>query len=102
MPRLVASSNSFGSWRVSPWPVLAENWPRLAHEQAVERLVIEHAIMLRREQAVVAAEDAEGFPAAFGGGFGDRANDCVQAGAVAAASNNADFHFCFLSLIGEI
>ena len=30
MPCLVASINSLGSWRVSPWPVLAENWPRLA------------------------------------------------------------------------
>ena len=100
MPRLVASSNSLGSWRTSPWPVLAENWPRLAvpengaaaHQQAVERLVIQHAKILRRQQAVVTADDADGFPTAFGGGFGNRADDRVQAGTIPAAGNDADFH----------
>ncbi len=68
-----------------------------AHEQAVERLVIQHAIALRRQQTVVAAKDAEGFPAALGGGFGDGADHGVQAGTVAATGDDANFHFGLLS-----
>ena len=36
--------------------------------------------------------NAEGFPAAFGGGLGNGADHGVQAGTVAAAGNDADFH----------
>ena len=48
--------------------------------------------MLRRQQTVVTAQDANGFPTAFVGGFGDGADDRVKTGTISAASDDADFH----------
>ena len=63
-----------------------------AHQQPVQRLVIQHLILLRRQQPLIAADDAESFPSAFGARLGDGANDRVQSGAIAPAGNNSNLH----------
>src|SRR5439155_24784120 len=58
-------------------------------QQAVHLVVIEAAIA-RVEQALVAVENADGLPAAFGRGLDHRANDRVQARTIAATRENAE------------
>ena len=54
------------------------------------------AKLARFKQTFVAPEDAQRLPAAHRGRLGDRANDGVQAGAIAPAGDNADaFHGVF-------
>jgi hypothetical protein len=62
-------------------------------EEAVHLEVVEDAGAHRLEQALETAEDAEGFPTALGGGLDDRVDDCVQAGAIASAGEDADALF---------
>ena len=99
MPALAASSNSCGKRRLSPWPTLAEKRPRLAVPRMVpprvsnppRASVVEQHELARFQQALIAAEDAEGFPAALGGRLGHGTDDRVQSGAIAAAGDDADF-----------
>lgn len=45
-----------------------------------------------RQESFKAIAEADDFPAEFRGGADDAVDDCVEAGAIAAAIENANFH----------
>ena len=98
MPLFVSAISSSGSRRSWPCPVFAREPPAVrgaenraaAHQQAVERLVVQQSRSRRLEQAVVAAEDPEGLPPAPVRRLRDGTNDRVQAGAVSPTRHHAD------------
>src|SRR6185503_12649806 len=61
-----------------------------AHQQTIECMIIKGAKLPRLQQSFVAAQDAEGFPAAHGGSLGHRTDDGVQTWTIAPAGHNAD------------
>src|ERR1022692_3180181 len=92
--------------RARSWRKIVRGWPcqeSFRHAQANHRVPCNPA----RDNSVAAtghraANDTDSFPTAFGGGFGDSANDRVQAGTISTASNNADFHIWNRYTIGSL
>lgn len=62
-----------------------------AEQETVEFLVVQGLDAMRFEQSLIPAEDSDRLPAAFVCGFCDGADDGVQAGAISAPGDDANF-----------